>query len=802
MAEPHSATVSTITLETLQERSSSVRRARPPDITISSDESRIPLRAEGLTKRESRIGLRGIFGRSKTGGKSEKGAQEPSFLRETPRHPGLRASLADIGHWPYRLHSSRSEASLFSPSLSASSSSLAVDHQPLSARSQPSTGNKSKPLPPTPHRTNSIATWNPPPLFQVYPQAVKYATLPSCNASMETLARLSEHRNSLLSLDPSRIDITSGPHEEPGLEKKGEGGKPRHRITRTKNALDWTRKIFVLVTSGYLLQYTAEGAFDRLPEKILQLTKDSAAFASDLIPGRHWVLQVAMVADGNMSADSKSLKSKFLLKGNEKKQVSNMLLVFESADGMDTWLASLRREIESLGGKKKLSETGDEEKTETDATLKAQSSQRTLVTRDPERFSHVFHKEFSWPQESDPSDNELSPPGPVRTSNSTLDDSSTIASSDGQRLDSLRDTGNGNRLSYISSGQRTIVTSAGSSPSSSPIRASFSSQEDHLLGLPEVRLRPNAAAIMSRRQSMQNMAPNLHAETYAHSESTSTPGLTVDHGHQQCVPNFSVPQTSSRRYSALSLSPCECSTEQAEMHEPEHASRPRKSPPTALALSRPLSTVVDQPSPISPRSPMSIPEAMASTIAMQTAEVFGARSSQSPEEHNAKVKASARKANPLVEVPPIRIQAVDTPAPEENARAASALGSYGRSGEPTAASGPKHASYKRSTFIAENLTFQQVRHSFANTAEWTRAEARKSPSPPSSCSPKRSAPSLKTFQQTPSKFLLSVEKPDKGLISRRSMPHLAEGPPPAPPPTRALPPIPRKHSTTPRRVRA
>lgn len=51
--------------------------------------------------------------------------------------------------------------------------------------------------------------------------------------------------------------------------------------------VEWTRKIFILVTSGYLLQYASAGSFDRVPEKMMKLGKDSVAFASDAIPGKH-----------------------------------------------------------------------------------------------------------------------------------------------------------------------------------------------------------------------------------------------------------------------------------------------------------------------------------------------------------------------------------------------------------------------------------------------------------------------------------------------------------------------------------
>lgn len=59
--------------------------------------------------------------------------------------------------------------------------------------------------------------------------------------------------------------------------KKAEKVKSKHKrqISGSLSKADWIQKIFVLVTSGYLLQYSGEGSFDRLPEKMMQLGKDS-----------------------------------------------------------------------------------------------------------------------------------------------------------------------------------------------------------------------------------------------------------------------------------------------------------------------------------------------------------------------------------------------------------------------------------------------------------------------------------------------------------------------------------------------
>ncbi|KAL7628081.1 translation initiation factor eIF3 subunit g [Parahypoxylon ruwenzoriense] len=570
MVEPNVAITRSMGLEALQNRSRDLRRARPPDITILRNELKVPLRPEGLTKRESRIGLRNIFSKSKTG-KDDRIPEGASFPRETSRHGGIRNSLAEIGNWPQRLQPSRSELSLLSsPPTSLKSPASKAPLSPAQPRQNSNGIGKSKLRPPVPPKTRgSVTTFDPPPLFKMYPQAIKHATLPTCVASIDALARLSESKSSLLRNESSRSDLALDQIEASGLERKGES----ERKKKSKSTPEWTSKIYALVTSGYLLQYAAEGPFDRLPEKILQLTRDSAAYATDLIPGRHWVIRVASFTDanGNPSSDTKSFRSKLALRGVEKRQISNMLLVFKSPEAMDAWLAILRREIESLGGKKKLSETGKAEVDDDATMLKAQASQRTLVVRDPDRFSRIVSQDFSWTQENaliDPNENDSANP---RMSESTLDDGSTLSmvSLDGQRLDSLRDSGSGNsgnRFSFVSSGQPTIVSSPGSSPINSPIRECFPSHGDDYQSQPiqaslppptqEVRPRPNAAAIVNRRQSMQMMIPGFDSRIDIGGHSHSALPTTLPPVHEikpQFVPNFSVPHTVNRRYSAMNL---------------------------------------------------------------------------------------------------------------------------------------------------------------------------------------------------------------------------------------------------------
>ncbi|KAJ9636795.1 hypothetical protein H2199_007789 [Coniosporium tulheliwenetii] len=151
-------------------------------------------------------------------------------------------------------------------------------------------------------------------------------------------------------------------------------------------------KLYILVTSGYVLQYAGEGPSDRLPEKILQLGKDSAAFASDLIPGRHWVLQISQAAneDGTATANhSRSLLARLRF-GNQtvRRAVTSFLLVMEGPEEMESWLTVVRQQIELLGGMKCNSEPGSRPPTSDSKGPKLQEkpSHRYLVHRDPNRM--------------------------------------------------------------------------------------------------------------------------------------------------------------------------------------------------------------------------------------------------------------------------------------------------------------------------------------------------------------------------------------------------------------------------------
>ena len=794
-----------------QIQASHPKRARPPNPLMRVGETeRVPLRVEAGDKphrRESRLGLRSIFGRHRGGSDADKGPVSP---REAPQKPGgIRASLAEI-NWPYSLHPGqghRSEISLppAGQSLTHKKSASAIPPQPAA---------------------EGLAAWNAPPLFQAYPQAIKHAHLPACTASAEMVLRLHNHKSSGSLGSILNQGTPEMPEENTG--EKADKPKRRHRRNASGSASEfkWTTKIFVLATSGYILQYAGDGPFDRLPEKVLQLGKESAAFASDVIPGRHWVLQVSSMAEPDRTPSShSSLRARFPFRGPERKQSSTFLMVFESAEDMDSWIATLRREIEALGGRKVLSETGKPKIGGQARQLKNQSSQRTLVVKDPDRFSRIMSPNQLWKRSSVMSnpDLHLHASQEDMAHEQSFDDNSTasVISHDGRQLDALRDSTN--RLSFMSSGQRTVITSAGSSPACSPIRDSFIELEPLAPQLPQLdeypqpRLRPNAMAIIDRRQSLQTM--NQVFEMRGASAQTPRPLSTYSNSGQpeavmssapapQSPPNFSVPHSASKRYSFARSTPL----------VPTNSSGPsflgrmssRRPPPSALSInSRPLSLVVDQPSPgFSPisrfgtrrdssgsllsASPLTPPVSSASPLRTESEKpVCGTRDqsigdmnmltqtsalndgvhaplrpSRGPldrdlEELNA---TSSRKGSRLEPHPFVR--------PHDIPRATSSLGTYGGTPLPAQAAAKQGLPSRRLSFSPQ----QQ--------------QAPPRPFTPRGLPQRPRAPSLKAVPRS-SQHLRADAHPE-AVLQRRSMSHLAEGPPPAPPPCRALPPIPQK----------
>ncbi|KAE8443826.1 hypothetical protein EG329_001333 [Mollisiaceae sp. DMI_Dod_QoI] len=619
--------------QALQATFSFNRRARPPPMDIytgNNGDARVPLKQPKVQRRDSKGGLRGMFTRNKT----EKAAVSP-VLEEAPASVISERTMAVAieTRLPRSIDITRTNTATASipatpatPATNGSRMNLRAKSVRSTKTAKPSpksSRSSTKSSPRRPPRTS--AAWDPPPLFQAYPQAIKHATLSASTLSADAILRMSNHKRNNSIRDEIAQTGNSDGVDQNGTAKRTDRAKSKHRrqISGSISKADWTQKIFVLVTSGYLLQYSGEGSFDRLPEKMLQLGRESVAFASDVIPGKHWVLQIsqAMDADGTPASDSRSLLSRLAFRGADyRRTATSLLLVLNSAEDMDSWLAMVRREIEALGGKKHVSETGKPKPDDKVMQLKAQPSHRYLVNRDPDQFSNPPTPQLPsfgpppWVKEKDDELQQrledaasamIQPQSSIRPSTGHLSITNSITSHDGRQLDNLRDSSN--RFSYVSSGQRTLITSQGSSPATSPTRDSAPSFDDTPKASTEdVRPRPNASAINERRRSMQTMQiPILDAQpspkSYRHS-AYGGPSRGA-RSYSPGTPNFSVPNSSSKRYSTMKslnsdLPPLPATTTTFSSRQRDSILKgTRKPPPLALNVTRPLSPVNDSTSP-------------------------------------------------------------------------------------------------------------------------------------------------------------------------------------------------------------
>ena len=201
-------------------------------------------------------------------------------------------------------------------------------------------------------RSRHITPWDPPPLFQAYPQSITHALLEASCLDTDMVLRSNRRRRQKTDKNAYKEAIRT---DSIVNTRKEIPEKRDRKHTPSKRTEGWTRKLFVLVTSGYLLQYAGEGHHNRLPEKMMRLGSNTVAFASDAIPGRHWVLQVSQSAgEGELTlGSSKRTWSRLGTRNPESRCISNdFLLVFNNADELDAWLLTVRQEIEALGSAK------------------------------------------------------------------------------------------------------------------------------------------------------------------------------------------------------------------------------------------------------------------------------------------------------------------------------------------------------------------------------------------------------------------------------------------------------------------
>ena len=626
------------TFQHLQATFSANQRARPPDMEFPAEveENRVPLKPQKFRMRESRGGLRGLLTRNKV----DKNAVLP-VLEDTPPSAISETSMNAIAEKALDRSSSLKKVATLPDSTPAVPStpkpaskpsrmnlrSMSVKRKPPKSSPKSSTKSSTKPA------TRTSATWDPPPLFQAYPQAIKHATLSASTMSADSILRTSNHkRNHSLRDEIAQTRANVSRADQSAAAKKAGKARSKHQrqISGSISKADWIQKIFVLVTSGYLLQYAGEGSFDRLPEKMMQLGKDSVAFASDVIPGKHWVLQISqsMAADGTPTADSRSLLSRLTFRGADyRRTATSLLLVLNSAEDMDSWIAVVRREIEALGGKKHVSETGKPKPDDKVMQLKAQPSHRYLIPRNPDQSSNPaspsspsfgpppWTKDERLQEKLEDAASALSRPlSTLRPSTGHGSVTNSVISYDGRQLESLPDSAN--RLSHMSSGQRTLITSESSSTASSPIHEhcpTFDEFPPRIL-VEDVRPRPNAAAINERRRSMQKMQiPSLEVPSQPKNFRHSAFGVPSrpPRSHSPPPPNFSTPKRSSSSRvlipEAPPISTMVTTTPTPNRSRDSILRGTRKAPPAAVKIVRPLSLVEDSLSPCRQAPPVFTP---------------------------------------------------------------------------------------------------------------------------------------------------------------------------------------------------
>ena len=564
-----------------------------------------------LNKRTSRFGLAGLFGRSKANLLEDQ--REKLRIQWEEDGATERPSAGDTGtsHITGRA----------SPSLEFSA--LPEMEIPLRQRASKA-ALRSKPSFKRENSAGKPGPWNPPPLFQAYPQAVKHATLRIPTLSAEIILRLQHGRDA----DTNQRSDSYTPSLDTGNTQKEKKSK-KSRTSDVLSKSNWSDKVFVLVTSGYVLQYAGDGTFDRLPEKIMPLSKDSAAFASDAIPGKPYVLQISQVSDEEGRLDTEASKSMFKklgLKIESKRSTSCFFLVLESPEDMSCWLVTVRKEIEAMGGREYRPDEFRRPTTRDAAPqLQSRPSQRYLVKRDPNRFSGM-HREPSSDESHDkkikaneeymvkvnfnrfPEKNRdllfdeslgenininkrsalATEPTPAATNRHSLVTqrsvesrslSNTTASINQVYLDGLRESP---RQSYASTSAKTVATSNDSSPCPSP--AKFHPDSQDWTAYP-YESRPMVSA--SSGNTRTSILPGTSSVTQEMRELRPAPksfqlGSIPTQQHRRTLspaaPNFSVP-TFSKRYSSTTSSPSMSATKSTAQSPPVTLLHEPPSPP-------------------------------------------------------------------------------------------------------------------------------------------------------------------------------------------------------------------------------
>ncbi|EEQ87570.1 peptidase family M20/M25/M40 protein [Blastomyces dermatitidis ER-3] len=529
------------------------RQQRPPRPNDEPAQEPAPERAP-LKPQSSKSSLKNLFSRNKTNRRSNHEHTLPAISESQ------KVTAASI--IPDTISSPNSPSTTpMTPKSSVATSSPLTGKTGSSNPSKTSKSSKEKGQ----KLQRAITVWDPPPLFQAYPQAIKQGTLPAPTLSTVSLLRMKGHRrNSSEKDDFSDVDADDDrASSRAAKRRKDEKDKKHSRKASGSNKPEWTQKIFILVTSGYLLQYSGDGSFDRLPEKMMELGQNSVAFASDAIPGRHWVLQISQTLeeDGTVALDTKkTFLSRFGF-ADSRRQTKTLLLVCNDPAEMTSWLTAVRREIEALGGKEYTPETPLKE-----TSQDSEQSQKRFI-----RQSIIPDKTQSVPmnlanpgctepspvvsspngkEEQKPKGNRPADEASLRSTNrrsirpQSVEAPSLSTTGTVTDLDRLRE---GSRLSYVSIGTRTIPSSRGSSPGLSPAR------QKGVASMTPCAESPSSVRSTVADSSSTHMSIHAYSSKQSEGSGTDTPGgsrptSTVGPliSRSTSPPNFSVPVLSKR----------------------------------------------------------------------------------------------------------------------------------------------------------------------------------------------------------------------------------------------------------------
>ncbi|EAW14113.1 peptidase family M20/M25/M40 protein [Aspergillus clavatus NRRL 1] len=503
------------------------QRPRPSDYQTETEVERIPLQQTPPVKRQSsKSGLRGLFGREKV---SRKSSNDARLAEIEEAQSGTVPQTVTIAETPLSPSLCATPKTVISITTAASSSGDS-NRTRLSSKSR---GKSSEDRPVAPDHA-----WKPPPLFQAYPQAIKHDCLWTPAMSSDSILRIhATAKNSDSTYEDPQGNQPQTDESSAERKKKEKEKKHMRSVSETIGKTEWSQKVYVLVTSGYILQYAGSGKHDRLPERMLQICPKSVAFASDAIPGKHWVLQVSQSSDeeGATAVDThRPLFSRLgFHRSHARRWTRSFLLVFGNPEEMSAWLLAVRAQIEAHGGKKYVSERLYDE--ELQRQLRPKQSMRQMVQKDPNRISSIYLQ--PQPQSAGPDDKD-----------SAISDQSR-------------------RSSYMSLHRRSMVIQPGSDSRSNSISTAHTDVTPPLNGNsncfghshtpvpPSTGSSSNGGTVPAAQGPISSSPPKRHSllyasisttETYELPQSLSTVPDPILRSTSPPAPNFSVPSFSKR----------------------------------------------------------------------------------------------------------------------------------------------------------------------------------------------------------------------------------------------------------------